>query len=49
MNKLIVASVVALMVVAVPSAANAEETTCRGTIGGRTVDNLRVPQDASCT
>jgi hypothetical protein len=27
----------------------AEERACRGTIGARTVDNLRVPQDASCT
>jgi hypothetical protein len=28
--------------------ANAEERTCRGTIGDRTVDNLRVPDDARC-
>jgi cytoskeletal protein CcmA (bactofilin family) len=27
----------------------AEERVCRGTIGARTVDNLRVPQGASCT
>jgi hypothetical protein len=27
----------------------AEERTCRGTLGAITVDNLRVPQDASCT
>ena len=27
----------------------AEETTCRGRIGARTVDNLRVPQGARCT
>jgi hypothetical protein len=27
----------------------AEEQVCRGTIGARTVDNLRVPQGASCT
>jgi hypothetical protein len=32
----------------VPATAAAEETTCRGTIGPRTVDNLRVPQGASC-
>ena len=31
------------------SAAQAEERVCRGTIGGTTVDNLRVPQGASCT
>jgi hypothetical protein len=30
-------------------AAQAEERTCRGTIGSTTVDNLRVPQGASCT
>ncbi len=29
--------------------AQAEERTCRGTIGPTTVDNLRVPQGASCT
>jgi hypothetical protein len=27
----------------------AEETTCTGTLTGVTVDNLRVPQDGSCT
>jgi hypothetical protein len=27
----------------------AEERTCRGAIGARTVDNLRVPQGATCT
>ena len=27
----------------------AEETSCRGTIGARTVDNLRVPSGTSCT
>ena len=30
-------------------AAQAEERVCRGTIGSATVDNLRVPQGASCT
>jgi hypothetical protein len=48
MKTLIVASVAMLVVAAAPSAANAEETTCRGTIGARTVDNLRVPQGATC-
>jgi hypothetical protein len=32
-----------------PGVAQAEERVCRGTIGARTVDNLRVPQGASCT
>ena len=34
---------------AVAPAAQAEERVCRGTIGATTVDNLRVPQGASCT
>jgi len=29
--------------------AQAEERVCRGSIGARTVDNLRVPQGATCT
>jgi hypothetical protein len=41
------ASILALTV-AMP-AALAEERVCRGTIGATTVDNLRVPQGASCT
>ena len=32
-----------------PASASAEERTCRGSLGGVTVDNLRVPQGASCT
>lgn len=31
-----------------PSAAGAEERTCRGSLGATTVDNLRVPQGATC-
>jgi hypothetical protein len=31
-----------------PATAAAEERTCRGTIGARTLDNVRVPQSASC-
>jgi hypothetical protein len=34
---------------AVAPVAQAEERVCRGTIGAKTVDNLRVPQGASCT
>jgi hypothetical protein len=34
---------------ALPSSAAAEERTCRGTIGAITLDNIRVPQGASCT
>ena len=43
----LVLGLAALLVAA--SAAQAEERVCRGTIGDRTVDNLRVPQGASCT
>jgi hypothetical protein len=32
-----------------PASASAEERTCRGSLGAITVDNLRVPQEASCT
>ena len=38
----------AAAVAALPASAQAEERTCRGTIGARTVDNLRVPQGATC-
>ena len=34
---------------AVPHVASAEETVCRGTIGAKTLDNVKVPQDATCT
>jgi hypothetical protein len=37
---------VALFACLPPPPAWAEETTCRGRIGARTVDNLRVPQGA---
>src|ERR671919_2037259 len=45
------ASVVAVMgAMLLPAGqAMAEERVCRGTIGARTVDNLRVPQGATCT
>jgi hypothetical protein len=44
----VVAITLGVLVSAAPSAL-AEETTCRGTLGAITVDNLRVPQGASCT
>lgn len=47
---LFLAFVVAFSVVAVsPAAVRAEERTCSGAIGRSTVDNLRVPQNATCT
>jgi hypothetical protein len=44
---IVLGSILALTV-AMP-AALAEERVCRGTIGPTTVDNLRVPQGATCT
>jgi hypothetical protein len=35
--------------VALPQVAVAEETVCRGTIGAKTLDNVKVPQGESCT
>jgi hypothetical protein len=43
----LVLAVCALLAAA--QAAQAEERVCRGTIGTATVDNLKVPQGASCT
>jgi hypothetical protein len=43
----VLASLAAAALTAAP--ALAEERTCRGTIGATTVDNLRVPQGATCT
>jgi hypothetical protein len=37
------------LVAAMAAPAFAEERTCRGAIGATTVDNLRVPQGATCT
>lgn len=41
--------VASLLVVASPVAVLAEERTCRRTLGAITVDNLRVPDGATCT
>jgi hypothetical protein len=42
-------SLVAIAAVgALPAPAAAEETTCQGTIGDQTLDNVRVPQGAQC-
>ena len=40
---------IAAVALAFPSAAPAEERDCRGAIGAETVDNLRVPDGATCT
>src|SRR5918996_5492548 len=34
---------------ALPQVALAEEKVCRGTIGAKTLDNVKVPQGATCT
>jgi hypothetical protein len=38
-----------LVATVVPATAQAEERKCRGSLGKVTVDNLRVPQGATCT
>jgi hypothetical protein len=49
-RKLMMALMASLVAVALmPLVARAEETVCRGTIGARTLDNVKVPQGASCT
>src|SRR5688500_16342576 len=39
----------ALVLAGTSFAAHAEETTCTGTIGTRTLDNIRVPAGRNCT
>jgi hypothetical protein len=43
------AALAAVLGVMLPAAAQAEERVCRGALGAITVDNLRVPQSATCT
>lgn len=45
----VLAGMAALVAVLVPQAAHADERSCRGSLGAITVDNLRVPQKATCT
>src|SRR5688500_10344503 len=42
-------ALVASLMVRAPGAAHAEEKTCRSAIGARTLDNVRVPDGATCT
>ena len=44
-----VAALVRSLLAILPATAFAEERTCRGTIGARTMDNVRVPDGATCT
>ena len=45
---LAVGAVAAAVAVAMPAAAHAEERVCRGSIGARTLDNVRVPTGETC-
>lgn len=49
MRRVVAGTVAALAFMGLGPAAMAEETVCRGTIGARTLDNVRVPQGARCT
>jgi hypothetical protein len=49
MKRKIVILLVAVAATAVPQVARAEETVCRGNIGSKTLDNVKVPQGESCT
>lgn len=49
-KRVLVALLASMMALAIAApAALAEERVCRGTIGPTTVDNVRVPQNATCT
>jgi hypothetical protein len=48
MRRILMAAAMTASVLMLGPSASAEETVCRGSIGGRTVDNLRVPQGATC-
>lgn len=50
LRRIMIAALVSVLALAVAApAALAEERVCRGTIGSTTVDNLLVPQGATCT
>lgn len=49
MRRFTISLAVLLMIGLIPQVAVAEETVCRGTIGAKTLDNVKVPQGASCT
>lgn len=48
-RRLAILLLTAVTTMAVPQVVLAEETLCRGTIRARTVDNVKVPQGATCT
>jgi hypothetical protein len=48
--KILLAGVIGLSsTAALIAPSRADEFTCRGNLGNTTVDNLRVPEDATCT
>jgi hypothetical protein len=48
-HRLVLAACAGAAALSLPAVASAEETTCRGTLGAEVVvDNLRVPDDATC-
>lgn len=49
MRQLLMTGVVAVMLLVAAPAALAEERTCRGRLGAVTVDNVRVPDGATCS
>ncbi len=49
MRRLTILLAALLTIGVVPQIALAEEKVCRGTIGAKTLDNVKVPQGASCT
>ena len=48
-RKLMILFAAATPAMVVPQIAVAEETVCRGTIGSKTLDNVKVPQGETCT
>ena len=48
MNKRLAVILISGLVLLPAAPASAEEYTCRGTVGARTLDNVRVPEDATC-
>lgn len=48
-RRLMILVAAAITVMAVPHVAVAEEKVCRGTIGSKTLDNVKVPQGETCT
>ena len=48
-RKLTIILAAVAMTMAVPQVAVAEERVCRGTIGAKTLDNVKVPSGATCT